>query len=386
MDYNPVNVNLDKTLIQGDYMQIDIGAYDKWVIEYGYTFGDPKKVLARVTEPDLQYGSDEDAGGIDATVRRYDLAADPLDYAKARFELARVTRGRILEKFVKDGQSWSKARRGYSISLGMQMDAISIMSNWVGAARVYRDRKGDPNGRPPIDVVSPEQQRAALKFVIETAFNDESFGLTPELLRYFTIDRSEDPGAGRGEPAWPIHDQVAGVQASALTQLINPERMRRVYDNEFRVAADKDALTLAEVMDTIIGAVFREIEAPRSGSFTNRQPMVSSLRRNLQRECIDRLIDLTLPGTLGGEASKPVANLATAKLRELKAKLEAVKGADAYTMAHVGEAAIRIGKALDAQYIYNTDRIGGGGAFGGFFFGQPAALPAGQPTGTVEER
>jgi hypothetical protein len=162
--------------------------------------------------------------------------------------------------------------------------------------------------------------------------------------------------------------------------------MRRVYDNEFRVAADKDALTLAEVMDTIIGAVFREIEAPRSGSFTNRQPMVSSLRRNLQRECIDRLIDLTLPGTLGGEASKPVANLATAKLRELKAKLEAVKGADAYTMAHVGEAAIRIGKALDAQYIYNTDRIGGGGAFGGFFFGQPAALPAGQPTGTVEER
>ncbi len=372
MDYNPVNVCLDKSLTQGDYMQIDVGPYDMWAIEYGYGFGDLVKVAQRASEPELQFGSDEDAGGIDPTVRRYDLAQNPLDYAKARFELAKVTRSRIIEKFVKDGQSWSKARRGYQLSLGMQMDGVSIMSNWIGAARVYRDRKGDPNGRPPIEVVPAETQREALKFVIDTAFNDESFGLTPELLKYFTVDRAEDPGVGRGDPEWPIHDQIGGVQSAALTMIINPGQMRRVYDNEFRVPADKDALTVVEVLDTVMKSIFSELDTRTSGSFTNRQPMISSLRRNLQRECVERLIDLTLPGSLPGEASKPVTNLATAKLRDLKNKMdEATKrgNADAYSAAHLSEASIRIGKALDAQYIYNTDKIGTGG--GGFpFFGR----------------
>ncbi|MGQ0627514.1 MAG: zinc-dependent metalloprotease [Phycisphaerales bacterium] len=387
MDYNPVNVCLDKSLVQGDYMQINIGAYDFWAIEYGYGTGDIKKIASRAAEPELQFGSDEDAGGMDASVRRYDLAANPLDYAKARLELAKNARGRILEKFVREGQSWSKARRGYQLTLGMQADAVSIMSNWVGAARVYRDRKGDPNGRPPIDVVPVEQQREALKFVIDTAFNDEAFGLTPDLIKYFTVDRAEDPGVGRSDPEWPVHDQVAGVQASALTSLINPGQMRRVYDNEFRVPADKDTLTVAEVLDTVGKAVFGEIEKPGSGSYTNRQPMISSLRRNLQREFIERLIDLTLPGTMRGEASKPVSNLATAQLRALKSKIEdiAKKGnADMYTSAHLSEAAVRIGKALDAQYIYNTDKIGGSRVTLPFF-GQVAPT-AGGMTGSTETR
>ncbi|MGH7131755.1 MAG: zinc-dependent metalloprotease, partial [Phycisphaerales bacterium] len=219
MDYNPVNINLNKSLIQGDYVQLDIGPYDLWAIEYGYTSGDPKKIAGRAPEPELQFGSDEDAGGIDPTVRRYDLGADPRDYAQSRLDLAKFARARILDKFVKDGQSWSKARRGYAITLAMQADAISIMSGWVGSARVYRDRKGDPSGRPPIEVVPANQQRAALAFVIDAAFKDEAFGLSPELLKHLTIDRFEDPGAGRGEPAWPIHDQVAGVQATALSNL-----------------------------------------------------------------------------------------------------------------------------------------------------------------------
>ena len=385
MDYNPVNVCLDKSLLQGDYMQLNLGAYDFWAIEYGYGSGDPKKVASRAAEPELQYGSDEDAGGMDATVRRYDLAANPLDYAKARVELAKSARARVLDKFVRDGQSWSKARRGYQLSLGMQMDGISIMSNWVGAARVYRDRKGDPNGRPPIDVVPAETQREALKFVIETAFNDESFGLTPELIKYFTVDRAEDPGVGRGDPEWAVHDQIAGVQSSALTMLINPAQMRRVLDNEFRVPADKDMITAVEVLDTVCNAIFSEIDTAKSGSFTNRQPMISSIRRNLQREMIDRLIDLSFPNALSGEAAKPISNLATARLRELKVKLEDASkrgNADAYSAAHMSEAAIRIGKAIDAQYIYNTNMFGAGG--GGFsFFGQPApaAVPASEPAG-----
>jgi hypothetical protein len=102
---------------------------------------------------------------------------------------------------------------------------------------------------------------------------------------------------------------------------------------------------------------------------------ISSLRRNLQHEYIERLIDLTLPANISGEAGKAVSNLATTRLRGLKDRIEAIigkdgkdkSGLDDYSYAHLAEARIRIEKALDAQYIYNTQDIGGGG-FGGFWF------------------
>jgi hypothetical protein len=60
---------------------------------------------------------------------------------------------------------------------------------------VNRERKGDGE-RSPINPVPVAQQRAALKFVIENAFADEAFGLTPEMLRKMTVDKWEDGGNG----------------------------------------------------------------------------------------------------------------------------------------------------------------------------------------------
>ena len=39
-------------------------------------------------------------------------------------------------------------------------------------------------------------------------------------------------------------------------------------------------------------------------------------------------------------------------------------------LAHLGEAKVRIDRALDAQYIYNTNDIGGGGGMPFIFFGE----------------
>jgi hypothetical protein len=388
MDYNPINVNFDKGLVQGDYNMLNIGAYDMWAIEYGYGFGDPKKVASRAAEPELQFGSDEDAGGIDASIRRYDLFTDPIEYARNRYELAKFARGRILDKFVKEGQSWAKARRGYATTLNMQNDAVSIMTNWVGSAYIRRDRKGDPAGRPPLEVVPAEQQRAALKFVMETAFKDESYGLTPELLKYLTIDRFEDPGAGRGNPDWPIHDQIGGVQAGTLSGLINPVRLARVYDNEMRVPADQDALTVTEMLDSVTDFIFSELKDLSGG--TPRKPSITSLRRGLQRELIERLIDLTVSKT-PGEAGKLISTLASAKLKDLRTRMDGYLKAgniDTYTKAHLAEAAKRIDKALDGTYIYNQPAGGLGGFPFGMLFGAdgrpigPASAPSPSGTGT----
>jgi hypothetical protein len=64
---------------------------------------------------------------------------------------------------------------------------------------------------------------------------------------------------------------------------------------------------------------------------------------------------------------KPISNLSTAQLRDLKKQIDRVLSdkelnADPYSAAHLSEASVRIEKALDAGFIYNTSDIGGGGA------------------------
>ncbi len=369
MDYTPVNINLKGGEIQGDYAMTGIGPYDMWAIEYGYSFDDDlKPILARVAEPELQYATDEDTIGPDPLARRYDFSKNPLDYAQEQMRLAAYHRERLIEKFVKDGQSWDRARRGYELTLRLQDRVVATMANWVGGAFVYRDKKGDKNARPPINVVPVQQQRDALKFVIDNTFRDEAFGLTPEIVNHMTVDKWYDDEGMRTvflDPTWPVHDKIMAFQGTILTQLMNPTMLERVYDNEFRVPSQDDSVTLPELLTTLRGAIWSELDKRPEGQFTARRPMVSSLRRNLQLEHVKRLIDLSLPGQSFAVALKPISELATVELREIRGKIDQILTQDAdkldpYTKAHLGETKERITKALDAQYIYNAKDIGGG--------------------------
>ncbi len=362
MDYNGINIMMPGFgETQGNYSSFEIGPYDYWVIEYGY--GSEKnleKVLSRVAEPELAYGTDEDTFGPDPRARRYDLAENPLDYANNQMALINTIRDGLLEKFVDDGDSWSRARRGYLITLNTQMQSLSMMANWIGSAYVYRDKKGDPGERSPVEVVPAERQRAALQFVIDNAFEDDAYGISPELLAHTTVDKWwDDVNSVMADAALPIHDRIMGMQASAMTMLLNPQTVQRVYDYELFVPADQDALTLAELMQSVTESVWSELGEKASGSYTNRNPMISSLRRNLQREHLDRLIDMAFETRGFNSSAKPVKMLASMHLRHIKEGVDGVlenrDALDSYTRAHLEEISLRVGKALDANYMYQDN-------------------------------
>jgi hypothetical protein len=373
MDYLPVNMTRwgeDKP--RGDYAMINVGPYDAWAIEYGYALGnkedDLKKILSRVAEPELQYATDEDTFGPDPFARRYDFGGDPLSYAKSQIDLANHHRAQLIEKFVKEGQSWAKARYGYEMTLAVQSRALSMMANWIGGAFVHRDKKGDPNGRAPIQVVPVKDQREAIEFVLEHAFRDDAFGLTPDLLQRMSMDKWLDQFSyAMQDSTFPVHDRIMGIQASVLTMILNPSTLGRVYDNEVLTPADEDMITLPEILESLHTAIWTEIETPEKREFTARQPLISSLRRNLQREHLERLIDLSMPATWRGASHKPISNLALMHLRRLSERVgklidnDAIE-LDAYSQAHLSEAKLRIDKALDAQFIYNTSALGRGAA------------------------
>ncbi len=374
MDYTAVNLNAGGGEVQGDYTMLGVGLYDEWAIEYGYSLSsDLKPILARVNEPELIYGTDEDTGGPDPRSRRYDFSKNPLDYAQDQMRLVKKERERLLKAFVKDGDNWAKARQGYELTLAMQTRSLSMMANWIGGAFTNRSLKGDKNAPKPIEVVPVDRQRAALKFAIENAFADDAFGLSPELLQHLSVEKwGDDRRDFSNEETWAVHDRVIGIQSSVLTMLMNPTTLRRVYDNELRIPADQDALTLPEVLTSVSDALWSELKENPTKQFTARVPMVTSLRANLQREHVDRLVDLALPGSsFSTEAYKPISNLATLELTKIlglvnRVLTEAKDKVDPYTVAHFEKLKEKISKVRDGQYIYNASDIGGGG--GGIIF------------------
>jgi hypothetical protein len=382
MDYNPININFDDGPVQGDWTMVTLGPYDMWAIEYGYTSEkDLKPILARVAEDDLPYLTDEDTWGPDPLCRRFDYGKDPLDYAESQFRLIQHLRTQLLDRVVDDGESWQKARDGYMLLLNKHMSAVSISANFLGGAYVNRDRKGDPGDRDPITVVPADEQRRALAFVIDNTFSDGAFGLTEDLLAKMTVDKWFDPGGQRyiyEDPTWPVHDRIMGMQAAALTMVMNPTTLRRVYDNEYRIPADEDALTLPEIINGVSDAVWAELDMAPNGTYTERQPMISSLRRNLQAEHLQRLIDLSMTDSGFGAAGRPISTLSTHKLRELDNRigdvLEEGEGRiDAYSLAHLGESKVLIDQALEAQYIRNLDDIRIQMQMPTIMFGEPEA-------------
>ncbi|MCA9158346.1 MAG: zinc-dependent metalloprotease [Planctomycetales bacterium] len=357
MDYLPINLRIKEGDEQGNFTMINLGPYDFWAIEYGYTFEkDLSKILSRVSEPELQFATDEDTTGPDPLARRYDFSAEPLKYAQEQARLIERFRKKLMTDYVQDGDSWTKARDGFELTLNLQMKNTSMMANWVGSSYINRDKKGDPKERLPIEVVAADRQREALKFVLESTFRDEAYALSPELLARLTKDFMS--GFGGGDPAWPVHDRILAMQASALTMLMNATTLRRVYDNESRIPSDQDAFALPELLGSISSEIWSELDSDLSKQFSSRNPMISSLRRNLQREHLDRLIDLTMPSNGASAAYKAISNLCVMELHGLKKSIDqdleaGDKSLDPYTKAHLFEASQRIGKALDADYIYN---------------------------------
>jgi len=358
MDYNAFYIPADPSQPRGDWVTPTLGPYDFWAIEHGYTLDDARRteMVKDVAKRELMFATDEDASGPDPFVNRWDMGADPLQFAQHQLDLANALRGRLLDKAVKDGESWHLLRQAYEQLLFMHMRSVGIASRYIGGVEVNRDFKGDPDGRDPLVPTSAAKQREALAFIIGNAFNDAAFDLRPEVLRKLATDKHRHWGSiGSFDVAFSVHNQVAMIQSMALLTLMNPSALTRVYDNELRTLAGEDAITLPELMGAVVDAVYSELDADLDGkTFVNRQPMISSLRRNLQNELTTRLIDLALnPWGM----PQPIQTLALHHLRQISQRLDEVvakagKGqVDDYTVAHLEDQKDRIQKALNAVNI-----------------------------------
>ena len=361
MDYTPVNMQ-PKDVKQGDYYSTTIGPYDYWAIEYGYkpfsggTDGEVaelKKIAARSGEPELAFATDEDTRGIDPDPfsNRFDLGDDPIAYAKQQAKLVAEVWPTIIEKAVDEGEGYQDTRRAFGVLLGTHGRTMYFAARYVGGLSISRSHKGDAKAKPPLEVVSAEKQREAIKMLEEQLFSEKPFDFPPELYNHLAASHWNHWGTSfLDRPDYPVHEVVSMWQDRVLSHLMSSLTLSRLYDSELKVPADEDAFTTAELLERLTKVIFSETDEIEEGEYTNRKPAVSSIRRNLQRIYLKRLAYLAM---YSSSAPKDCQSLAHSQLIALEGRIQNVlKGnikLDSYTKSHFEESASRIRKVIDAR-------------------------------------
>lgn len=373
MDYNPVNISR-KGQPQGDYATTTIGPYDYWAIEYAYKpiEGDEteelKKIAARSPDGDLAYATDEDMFlNDDPYVNVYDLGSDPLKYGEDRILLAEDLIKTLEDKIVKDGESWARVRRAFSVLFGQYGNAAYLASGFIGGQSISRDFKGGKEGHDPITPIPGEKQREALAFLSKTILAGDAFHFSPALLRRLTTDNWYHWGSQSlfygGGVDYPIYERVLAIQRIVLNRCFDPAVLSRLQNQELQAKPDAKPLKMAEIFQTLTEAIWAQTGQGKDAG-------LATMRRNLQREHVGRLCRMVLgqrPNPFGdmygyvmflGNSGTPPADaksLARYHLQRIEERIDKALGggADDTTKAHLAECRERIKKVLDASYTAN---------------------------------
>jgi hypothetical protein len=357
MEYNPINLSR-KGERQGEYFHSTLGPYDMWAIEYGYKpieadspEGEAEaldKIASRASEKDLAYGTDEDAfgfdpRGIDPTCNVWDLGADPIRYYQRQIDLTKELWSLIQEKFEKPGARYPKLRGIFGRGVRQYLYVGLNCSKYVGGIYARRDHVGDPGGRPPMEPVPAEKQRAALRFLTDNYFDADAFRFDPALVNKLAPERLPSFGSSFFSDVrldYPVHNAVLAMQAAPLVRIYHPVTLARLQDLELHYAPGQTPFTMEEMFTTVRNSVWSELSGPRS---------INSFRRELQRLHLGILIYYVV--MFGEGAPQDASTLARADLTRILRGIDralAGNSIDRMTRAHLEESKARIEAALDA--------------------------------------
>lgn len=329
MDYEIVNVAPTPDE-QGHYFYGNIGPYDHWAIEFGYTPSLSDEIaeearaatlLARSTEPALAFGNGADntyfaGNGIDPRIQTYDMSSDAITYAKERIELVNRRVATLKDDYQIEGDTWVNLRQAYNILMIQKRVSATTVSRYIGGVYVERNNRDAEGARQPLTPVPLEEQKRAMKVLSDYIFAPDAYALSPELVSHLQLQRrSFDFYGGTEDPK--IHDQVMSIQVRTLQHILHPVTMKRIndsglYGNEYEVS---------EMLSDLTDAVFKE----------DLRGSVNTHRQNLQVHYTHQLMGISFG--MGGHdlISQSAADY---NLRRIERMMRQARRPDVPTDAH----------------------------------------------------
>ncbi|MEH1894402.1 MAG: zinc-dependent metalloprotease [Nostoc sp.] len=361
MDYLPVNI-APQGVQQGDYFPGVVGPYDEWAIEYGYKKSPSVEIEGIIPEseksfleqialaspqPELSYATDEDIWDINPLANVWDMSSDVLLYSQWQMDNARVMWERLDKGYLSKGESYSNLRVSFNRVFKYYFRNATLLSKYIGGQSFRRLHASDDASWTFVPV-SLLKQRQALTKLQEYVFADDAFSFSPQLLNQLAPSHWEHWGSSvpNNRLDYPIHESILKFQSAVLRSLLDSDRLNRLQDIELKTLPGQ-ALSIPELFNTLQTGIWTEVLTP------GEPKPISSVRRSLQREYLNILLEMMLGTTNTPEDGR---TLAWYELRQLQKAIDVrlkqlTESLDIYTLAHLEASGDRITKALNAQLL-----------------------------------
>ncbi|HEX4050221.1 MAG TPA: zinc-dependent metalloprotease [Steroidobacteraceae bacterium] len=302
MEYLPFNV-WPKGTPQGDFVQLVLGPYDYYAIQYGYGYvpGTPKEQIptlqrwaSKWADPYYDFASDEDAdlfeGGhsIDPRVQQWDLTNDPPQWCAAQESLMHQLMNTVDQRFPQPGMPYDQLRAALIAPLQLDLRCATMAADVIGGEYLSRSLKGDPNASPPLSAVPIARERSAWNALSGALFSDSAWTFDPSVLS--SLNYSEDSSfSGRrwGYRPTPRHDLgiaeiVGNAQLGTLHALFSPLRMERLDDMSTKYGQGK-TMDLEDLFDWTQSAIYGDIASGGAHDGLIRRNLQTSYARLLSQ-------------------------------------------------------------------------------------------------------
>jgi len=250
-----------------------VGEYDDWSIKWGYTYfpdsdspEDDKEVLdewvkERADDPAYFYGRQSGAK-IDPRSQNEDLGDDAVK--ASGYGLANLKRivPELLEWTYREDETFDELKEIYEQVIVQWYRYMGHVTKNVGG--VYENHKTYGQEGTVYEVVAKEDQKRAMDFLVEHAFETPEWMIDQEIL-----NRIEHAGA---------LDRVRKFQENVLKDLLAPQRLARQLEAE--ALSGDNTYTALEMMDDLREGIWSEVYRGRN---------IDPYRRNLQRAYLERM-------------------------------------------------------------------------------------------------
>jgi hypothetical protein len=301
MDYPHPNITLDKDGhpdLSHAYA-INIGAWDKVSIDYGYREFDKNKaptedptalakILTTADQAGQLYITDEDArpfGSAHPHAHLWDNGPDPAAELNRVLTIRAAALKNFGENAIKPGTPMSQLEDTLVPLYLFHRYQTEATIKEIGGLDYRYNLRGD--GQPNPEIVSPADQKKALTAVLQT-LTPETLTLPESLLK---ILPPTPPGYPRTQESFPSEtgltfDPIAAAESAAdltLQVLLDPARASRLIEYHMRVPTSPSLRSVLEAISTTVA------ERPEAG-----HSMSSEVERAVEFRAVEAMLSLAV--------------------------------------------------------------------------------------------
>ena len=270
MDYPHPYVTLSNSkIVLGDAYDVGMGAWDNYVISYGYQdFADSvneeeelKKLIQSERTRGLGYISDPDARAANSASSKghlWDSGSDPVDELKRVMDVRRVALSNFGLNSIKDGTALSALEESLVPIYLFHRYQVDAVAKLIGGVTYEYESKGDYASPKGVLAVDSTRQINALEALIST-MTPEFLTLPDNLLKIITPKaygsrRNRESFRGRTGVTFDALSAAESAAGYTLSLIMMPERLNRLAQQH---ALDNSKPSVSDIVARLMSKSIR---------------------------------------------------------------------------------------------------------------------------------